>query len=731
MQRRDFLRLNAAVGASALLGSTLAGCSKPAEWQTMMTAQPAQISPTVCNMCFWSCAGQVHVRDGEPWKITGHPDDPHSNGRLCTRGTGGLGAYYDPNRLVKPLLRVERGGTQGFEAVSWDDAFGFIAERLTKVAREHGPDRLASIVHGPGAEHFVHLSRAFGSDSIAEPAFAQCRGPRDTGFYFTFGEGISGPEQTDMENARCVVLIGTHLGENLHNSQVRTFADAIRNDATIITVDPRFSVAAGKAAHWLPIRPGTDIALLLAWINVILAERLYDPDYIRLNTVGFNELAAYVAPFTPEWAYPETGLEPDQIRNTARIMAAAAPATVIHPGRHAVWWGDDTQRARAMAILAGLLGIWGSKGGYYLPETVSIPDYPVPAYPAPKSSWRDITLPKFPLAGSGVTNVLLDNMTGPDAHYKALFVYDVNLPMTMPNSRQTLAAAAQSLDLFVAVDVQPSEVTGFADVILPECSYLERYDGLRNDAERDPCIALRAPSLPVRGDSKPGWWIAQQIGQRIGLEKYFPWKDYTEVLDWQLKQVGSSLDEMQKIGVKHFPRKTPAYYTPGAPLNLKTPSGKIELYSSTLAEAGFDPLPRYTRRAARPDGFYHLNYGRAPQHSFSRTQNNPVLYQLMPENLVWVHPLAATEFGLDNESYILLVNQDGAVSNRVRVRVTERTRPDSVWLVHGFGHTSEGLKLAYGRGADDSALMTRILYDPIMGGTGMRGNFVTFRKETA
>ncbi len=147
---------------------------------------------------------------------------------------------------------------------------------------------------------------------------------------------MASPEQTDMANARCVVLIGTHLGENLHNSQVRTFADAIRNHATIITVDPRFSVAAGKAQHWLPIKPGTDIALLLAWINVILAEKLYDADYLARNTIGLPELAAYIAPFTPEWAYPATGLEPETIRRTARLMAAAAPATVIHPGRHTV-----------------------------------------------------------------------------------------------------------------------------------------------------------------------------------------------------------------------------------------------------------------------------------------------------------------------------------------------------------------------------------------------------------
>ena len=731
MQRRDFIRMSSAVASAALLGPTLAGCSRPAEWQRMMTEAPATETPTVCNICFWACAAKVHTRGERLWKITGNPEDAHCEGRLCTRGTGGVGAYYDPNRLVRPLVRMGKGADQRFEVASWDNALGLVAERMEKIAREHGPDRLAALVHGPGAAHFSHLVRAFGSDSIAEPAFAQCRGPRDTGFFLTFGQGFGSPEQTDMAKARCIVLIGTHIGENLHNSQVRTFTDGIRNDATIIVVDPRFSVAAGKANHWLPIRPGTDIALLLAWMNVILAERRYDAGYVARNTVGLEALCAHVAPFTPEWAYGETGIEPALIRETARLMAAAAPATVLHPGRHSTWWGDDTQRARAMAILAGLLGIWGREGGYYLPESVALPAYPVPAYPVPKTSWREIALPVFPLAGAPVTNVILDNAHGADAHYKGLIVYDTNLPMTMPGIRRTLDAAAQSLELIVAVDVQPAEVTGYADVVLPECSYLERHDPLRNSGERYPALALRAPALPPRGESKPGWWIAREIGTRLGLGRYFPWTDYTEVIDWQLRQVGSSLKELETTGIRAFPRRTPEYFAPGETPRFATPSGKIELFSATLQQAGFDPLPRYTRPEAPPADHFHLNYGRAPQHSFSRTQNNPVLYQLMPENLVWIHPTAARRFGIRNGTYVRLVNQDGVVSNKVRVRVTERTRPDSVWLVHGFGHTAPGLSLARGRGADDSALMTRVLYDPIMGGTGMRGNFVTFRKENA
>lgn len=732
VNRRDFLTMSAAVGAGAVLGPWVPEIfTRQAEWQKLMTAGPATVTPTVCNICFWACAGFVHARDGKPWKVTGNPDDLHSNGRLCTRGTGGIGAYLDPDRLVKPLLRTEVNGRQDFKAVGWDEALEYIADKLKNIADKHGPDRVALFAHGSGASLFTHLLRAYGSASVALPSFAQCRGPRDTGFFLTFGEGFGSPEQTDMENADCIVLIGSHIGENLHNSQVHAFAEGLKKGATLITVDPRFSVAASKSKYWMPIKPGTDIALLLAWINVIMAERRYDADYVARHTLGFESLAEYIAPFTPEWAYPETGLEPDLIRRTAHAMAAAAPATVIHPGRHVTWYGDDTQRARAMAILAGLLGIWGRKGGYYLPEQVELPEYPAPDYPKPKSTWRDVTSKRFPLAGQGVTNAIIDASLGPDAHYKGWIVYGTNLPLTMPAAREQLQKAAQQLELFVAIDTMPAEIIGYADVVLPECTYLERYDPLRNAGEREPSLALRAPAFPPLGDSKPAWWMVRELGLRLGLDKYFPWTDYKEVLDWQLKQVGSSLAELEKVGVKRYPRKTPRYFPDDAAIKFKTKSGKVELYSELLASFGFDALPRYTPPQAPPDGHLWLNYGRAPAHTFSRTQNNPLLFQLMPENVVWVNPLAARPLGIRSGDYVQLVNQDGVVSNAVRVRVTERIRPDSVFLPHGFGHTAPGLTLAHGRGADDSALMTRILVDPIMGGTGMRGNFVTIRKEVA
>jgi thiosulfate reductase/polysulfide reductase chain A len=729
VKRREFIKLSSLLGAGAATSPAflLGGCAaKP-----LPGTGTVSTTPTICDMCFWKCAGNVYKEDGELWKITGNPEDLHSGGRLCTRGTGGPGAYTDPDRLKQPLMRVTIDGRQTFRETSWDVALDFIADRMKSIAATVGPERMLMLNHGAGSSHFRHLLRAYGSDSRAEPAFAQCRGPRDVGFRLTFGESASSPERTDMANAQCIVLIGSHIGENLHNGQVQTLAEALNRGVSLITVDPRFSVPAGKSKYWLPIKPGTDMALLLAWMNVLITEELYDKDYVERYTTGFEQLARHVRDYTPEWVYLETGIKPDVIRRTAREMAKAAPATVVHPGRHAVWYGDDTQRSRAIAMLNALLGSWNRKGGFYIPEKVSLPNYPLPEYPKPKAKTSDAYPGKWPFAGQGVTNGVIDASIGDDAFFKGWLVYGTNLPQTIPGVAAKLEAAANSLELLVVVETMPSEMTGYADVILPECTYLERYDDLRNSGERHPSLALRMPAFEPKYDSKPGWWIAKQLGKRLGLDEYFPWEDYSEKLDWQLRQVGSSLEEMQTIGVKNFPRERPLYMSEGKRAVFRTPSRKIELYSQQLADKGFDPMPVYTPPEPVPDGFYRLNYGRVPAHTFGKTVNNPLLFQLSPENQVWVNPLVANEWSLKNGDYVRLGGTNGVVSNKVRVRITERIGPDSVFMAHGFGHKSRRLRLAAGVGADDSELMGNIKVDPIMGGTGMRANFVTFVKERA
>ncbi len=735
LSRREFIKISSlGLGALSLggglwraLANEFSADVEEAIALTGFTEGLVQRTPTVCEICFWQCAGWVHTIDGKPWKITGNEDDPNCNGRLCPRGTGGIGAYLDNDRLKTPLIRTEVRGKQTFREATWDEALDYVAEKMKKIAEKYGPDCIALFTHGSGGVFFKHLLRAFGSNNIAAPSYAQCRGPREEAYLLTFGEGIGSPERTDIRNSKCLVLIGSHLGENMHNGQVQEFADAVANGATVITVDPRYSVAASKSKYWLPIRPGTDLALLLAWIHVIIEEELYDKNFVQKYTYGFEQLKAEVKKYTPEWAYPITTIKPDVIRKTAREMAWHKPATLVHPGRHVTWYGDDTQRVRAGAILNALLGNWGRRGGFYYPNRAEVPKYPYPKYPKFKRSWREAFADRYPLANLALANGICEATipsASRDCSFKGWIVYGTNLMLTLPQPQKTIEAI-QNLELLVAIDLMPAEITGWADVVLPECSYLERYDDLRILPGREPTIALRAPAFEPRFNSKPGWWIARELGLRLGLEKYFPWKDIEDYLETRLKAIGLSLKELKEKGVVKLPNRQPIYLDDDVDIEFDTPTGKIELYSTILESYGFDPIPQYTHHEQPPEGYYRLLYGRAPTHTFGRTTNNPVLIETMQENEVWIHTSVAKMHGIRNGQYVVLVNQDGVRSNRVRAKVTERIRHDCVYLVHGFGHRDKRLKKAFLKGADDNALITRVKVDPIMGGTGMRVNFVT------
>jgi thiosulfate reductase / polysulfide reductase chain A len=725
LSRRKFLKISGATIAVAAATGTAA--------KSLVNAQSAERKgirkiPTFCDICFWKCGAIAYVRDGKLWKIEGNPLDPLSRGRLCPRGTGGVGAHYDPDRLRAPLIRTQERGKEMWKEVTWDEALGYIAEKMQKIKSQYGPESVAAFSHGIGGNFLKHTLKAYGAINFAAPSFAQCRGPRDVGFKLTYGEDVSSPERTDIKNAQCLVLIGSHLGENMHNTQAQEFAEAIQNGASIIVVDPRFSVAASKAKFYLPIKPGTDLALILAWMNVIVTENLYNKEYVDQNGFGFEQFKAELVPYTPEWAYPETGIEPKLIRDTAREMARYKPATLIHPGRHVTWYGDDAQRSRAIALLNGLMGSWGSKGGFYYPVSMEVPGYPYPAYPAPTKDKVDNPNKKYPFAHEAITTGIREaTLTGNPYPIKGWFVYATNLIQALPNEEIT-RQAIQNLDLMVVVDVIPNEIAGWADVVLPESVYLERYDDINVEWFREPFVALRQPVVESPNEQKPNWWIAKKLAEKLGLGNYYPWNHVEDYINHRMMAAGLSFNELKKHGII-LGSKQPNYFAEGVPAEFQTPSGKVEFYSLQLQQAGFDPVPKYKRPASGPPGSFRLLYGRAPVHSFSRTQSNRILSDAMAENELWVNANIAERYGLKSGDYVRLKNQDGNVSNQIKVKATERIRPDCVYMVHGFGHTAKGLKHAFGKGASDSQLITRFETDPLMGGTGMNVNFVTIEVE--
>jgi len=735
ISRRSFIKISGAtVGAAAVaggVGSRLLAAGN--DYVPNPATDGEQVIPSFCEICFWKCGILAHVRDGRVTKIVGNPDHPLSRGRLCPRGTGGTGLLYDPDRLKKPLIRREARGQQVFEEVSWETALDHIAERLSDLAKKHGPEALAVFNHGYGASWFKQLFKAYGTDNFGAPSYAQCRGAREKAFELTFGSPVGSPEKLDIENTRVLTLLGSHLGENMHNTQVQELADAIGKGAELVVVDPRFSTVAGKARYWLPIKPGTDTALLLAWMHVIIGERLYDRDYLDKYAIGLPELTEHVKNKTPQWAAVETGIAPEVIVETARFIAGASPASLIHPGRRSNWHGTDTQRGRGVAVLNALLGSWGRKGGFFLPTS-----YPVPKVAAGKAISHAFKEPPdvpegqvVPFLGEALAHGLRDaSIPGAKVPYpiKAWFVYGTNLIQALPEPDKTIEAL-QALDFMVAVDVLPAEITGWADVVLPEATYLERFDDLHAPPWKRGYVALRQPVVPPLHDSKPGHWIASELGKRLGLSDYLH-DDVERYLDQRLQKLGTNLAEMKTKGVL-VKQPEPLFIEDGVEPTFDTPSGKIELYSKQIADTGLDPMPTYTPLEGPPSGHFRLLVGRAPTHTFGRTTNNRFLSRVYAENEVWLNASRAAELGFASGDDVMVVNQDGAQAGPIKVRATQGIRSDCVYMVHGFGHDAKGLRFANGRGADDTKLVTRVAIDPLMGGTGINVNFVRLERFEA
>ncbi len=300
ISRRSFLKYSGAIGTGAAVGiSASTSKAKAAE-----KANPKKVEKiaTTCEQCFWRCGIIATVENEKLITIEGNPLHPNNRGKICARGNAGVALLYETDRLKNPMIRVGERGSGKWREVSWKEALDYTAEKLLDVTKKYGVEANALFSHGASASFINDLYRYWGTPNNAAPSFAQCRGSRDVGYELTYGENLGSPERIDLSNAKVITLIGSALGENIHTGQIIDFTDGIAKGAKIIAVDPRFSTAASKAKWWLPIKPGTDTALVLAWINIVINEKGYDKEFVKNNTVGFNELAAHVKEFTPEWA---------------------------------------------------------------------------------------------------------------------------------------------------------------------------------------------------------------------------------------------------------------------------------------------------------------------------------------------------------------------------------------------------------------------------------------------
>lgn len=685
----------------------------------------------VCEMCFWRCQLVGKRRGDRLVKIEGNPKSIDNGTSICARGNAGIQLLYDPDRLKYPLKNVGERGKPIWKRISWEEALEECGSKLNAVKEKYGSQGLCMFPHGSTAKYPMHfMERTVGTHNISEASFFQCRGIRDTAYLATIG--MPPGEFVDMPNAKAILVLGGHFGENVHVSHVKRYIKGLQNGAKLIVVDPRYSASAAKSDVWVQIKPGTDTAFLLAIMNYLIVSKKFDADFIEEYGDGFEEFTKGIAEWTLEKAAAECDIPATQIQEVAELLADNAPNVSIHPGRHVSWYGNDFQRQRALACLTGLLGAFFVKGGWVPAKNPKVG----------KISWAkhehdnehnlnmiDDEEYRHPFSPPGTPTELIRDaaLTGKPYPIKGCIIWGQNPIQTIPG-QDKMEKVLKQMDFVMCVDVMPTDATMWADILLPEVSYLERYDLIKTGTQWDfadkhqQYIAPRMPLAEPMFERKDQIFITNEIAKRMGYEKEIPVQSIEEMVEKNLKVAGLTLEQVRKEDGIHVKTGKDPYAMPE--------DFEVLFYNEDIEDAGFPGVPTYIPVEQPPKGFARLLYGRVPVHTFNRTQNNVWLNKAMPENPVWLNDELAAQIGLKDGDVVGFVNQDGKSSRTTTVlKTTPGIRKDSVYMAHGYGSSNPLMSVGADAGVDDTSLITKITVDPETGAHGMRNNFVKLTKD--
>lgn len=735
LTRRNFLKTASIAAASVPLSKVVAKAESgvvkaplvaPGSFQDTQTAVGG-----VCEMCFWRCQLVGKIRDGRLVKLEGNPKSIDNGVSICARGNAGIKLLYDPDRLKYPLKNVGKRGAPKWQRISWDEALDTCASKLKAITEKGGPKSIAMFPHGSTATYPMHFfEHTVGTPNISEASFFQCRGIRDTAYMATIE--MAPNENVDMANTKVLFLLGCHFGENVHVSHVKRYLKGLENGAKLIVVDPRYSATAAKSDIWVQIRPGTDTAMLLAIMNYLIQNKKYNAEFVEEHGEGFAEMAEGIKEWTLEKAAKECDVPAAQIKEVADLLAANMPNVSIHPGRHVSWYGNDFQRQRALACLTGVLGAFGVKGSFVPPKGpkgLTKIAWPKNEEEEGEGNLRELAdLYHYSPPGTPTDLIRDTAITAKPYPIKGCVIWGQNPIQTIPNQEKTIKMLEQ-MDFVMCVDVMPTDITMFADILLPDCSYLERYDMIKTGTQWDfadthqQYIAPRMPLVAPGFERKESIWITNEIAKRMGYGDKIPVKTQEEAVDKMLAGVQLSIAQIKaEDGIHIQPGKDPYGIDEDFVVKFK---------NEELEENDYPAIPTYIPVERTPSGYARLLYGRSPVHTFNRTQNNAWLMAEMDDTPVWVNDKLAAKLGFKEGDTVSLVNQDGVKSRTTtKVKVTPGIREDAVYIYHGFGSMNPELTIGCNKGIDDQSLITKLAIDPETGCHGMRNNFVKLVKAS-
>jgi len=660
---------------------------------------------TVCQSCHCECGVLVRVKEGEVLEVRGDPEHPMNRGFICVKGLAAPQLVHHPDRLKYPLRRAgERGGGK-WERVSWDEALEGIASELTNVKEQFGPESIASI-HGTGPRASLCSALvpfALGSPNRVSIDLHICFAPSLLAESVTVGHSIMMEDGPDYRESDCIVVWGGNPLAS-HPARGKDIVDAKRKRvAKLIVIDPRKTRLASQADLWLQVRPGTDDALALGMLNVIIEKKLYDHEFVENWCIGFEKLQERVEEYTPERVSEITWIPPHMIIEAAEIYATTKPAVLHH--RVAIEHNiNSTQTDRALIILIAITGNIDVKGGNLIPmhmdgyiPTVSIAGAGPWLKPSQEIIEKRIGIKEYPLiTGPDALLPFVPSPLAVDAMLKgepypirALYCAGANPLINVQNSKKVLKALLK-LQLSVVVDFFMTPTAEFADYVLPATTWLER-DEICDISYTD-YIGSRQKAIEPLYESWDDLKIVIELVKKIpwANRKIVPWDNVYECYDWMLNGLGMRFDELAKMGcfsVEHEYKKHEKH-------GFDTPSGKVELYSKVFENHGYDPLPDYKEPPESPLSTPELmqDYplilmtgGRSIAYFHSEGRQIPDLRKLVPDPLVEIHPETAKELDINDGDWVWIETPQ-IKGERVsfKAKHTESIHPKMVHAQHGW-----------------------------------------------
>lgn len=650
-----------------------------------MSASKQKKFYTGCYLCYHSCGAEVTVEDGKVVQIKGIKEHPLNKGELCPKGEALIEHLYHPERLQYPLKKVDGK----FEKISWEQALSEIGAKLIDLKEKHGPSANAFFCGSIGVESLetVSLTHRFRA-ALDSPQFFSvesiCYRMRIRSRQITFGKYL-----VEEMNSPLYILWGHNPAASDYPLSL-AIEENLKKGSKVVVIDPRRIPFTDQAEMYLAIRPGTDGALALALINVIVNEKLYDAEFVEKWTYGFEKLVPHVQQYTPEWAEKITYIPADEIRKLARLFAGTKGAGIFQGTCTQDQSANGSQTDRAIAILQTLTGNINVPGGWVLSPRLKLANLGLPCASKPLGA------EEYPLfyeiwgrtSAYGVQNMFPEYV--PDL-IKSLIVVGGNPLVTMPDSN-ALKEAYRNLELLVVFDMFMTETAEEADYVLPSASQLE-FSSLAynyNVCHCLPYMMLREQALEPLYESKSILYFYRELAKACGFGDLFPWETGEELVAHEIGPSGIDLENLkqQKAGVYYTERN---YHIDEK--TFPTPSGLIEIYSEAYKDAGHDPLPTYLEPSKSPQGSLWDKLGteyplvlstgvRTLHYNNSQLHNVASLQREERHPLAELGPRTAAKYVVEHGDDVIIETDRGWI--KMKAHVDERVMEGVVLVPHGW-----------------------------------------------